>query len=358
MDNRKRMGKNKDGVILPVAPNLSEMSDTYLKFIEEVKEEIQKQRISVVLNANSSMICLYWNIGSAILKKQEEEGWGAKVIDRMAKDLKDAFPEMAGFSPRNIKYMRKFAESWPNFEIVQRVVAQIPWRTNISLMDKLKDEESRIWYAHKAIENGWSKTILDLQIESRLMERSGRSVNNFPATLPPADSDMVNQVFKDPYLFDFLGTDMPRREVEIERQLTEHIQSFLLELGQGFAFVGRQVHLEVGGDDFYLDLLFYHLKLRCYVVIELKACDFEPGFISQLNMYQNVVNDILRHPDDKPTIGLLLVKGKNETVVEYSLAGYQNPIGVAEWKNQMVKALPEELRSSLPSIEEIEKELE
>ena len=320
MDNRNQMGKNKDGVIFPVAPNLSEMSDAYLKFIEEVKSEIQKQRISVVLNANSSMTCLYWNIGRGILKKQEEEGWGTKIIDRMAKDLKDAFPEMSGFSPRNIKYMRKFAESWPDFEIVQRVVAQIPWRTNISLMDKLKDEESRIWYAYKVIENGWSKTILDLQIESRLMERSGRSVNNFSEALPPADSDMVNQVFKDPYLFDFLGTDMPRREIEIERQLTEHIQSFLLELGQGFAFVGRQVHLEVGGDDFYLDLLFYHLKLRCFVVIELKACDFEPGFISQLNMYQNVVDDILRHPDNKPTIGLLLVKGKNETVVEYSLA--------------------------------------
>lgn len=358
MDNRNQMGKNKNGVIFPVAPNLSEMGDAYLKFIEKVKSEIQKQRISVVLNANSSMICLYWNIGRAILKKQEEEGWGAKIIDRIAKDLKDAFPEMSGFSPRNIKYMRKFAESWPDFEIVQRVVAQIPWRTNISLMDKLKSEESRIWYAYKVIENGWSKTILDLQIESRLMERSGRSVNNFPAALPPEDSDLVNQVFKDPYLFDFLGTDMPRREIEIERQLTEHIQSFLLELGQGFAFVGRQVHLEVGGDDFYLDLLFYHLKLRCFVVVELKACDFEPGFISQLNMYQNVVNDILRHPDDKPTIGLLLVKGKNETVVEYSLAGYQNPIGVAEWKNQMAKALPEELRSSLPSIEDIEKELE
>ena len=355
LDNRKRMGKNKDGVIFPVAPNLSEMSDTYLNFIEEIKAEIQKQRISVVLNANSSMICLYWNIGKAIIKKQEKEGW---VIDRMAKDLKDAFPDMSGFSPRNIKYMRKFAECWPDYEIVQRVVAQIPWRSNISLMDKLTDQKSRIWYAQKTIENGWSKTILDMQIESRLMERAGQSVNNFQAALPPTDSDLVNQVFKDPYLFDFLGTDIPRREVEIERQLTEHIQSFLLELGQGFAFVGRQVHLEVGGDDFYIDLLFYHLKLRCYVVIELKACDFEPGFISQLNMYQNAVNDILRHPDDKPTIGLLLVKGKNKTVVEYSLAGYQNPIGVAEWKNQIAKALPEELRSSLPSVEEIEKELE
>ena len=358
MDNRKYMGKNKEGVIFPVAPNLSEMSDNYLQFIEDIKNEIRKQRISVVLNANSSMICLYWKIGRLILEKQEKEGWGTKVIDRMAKDIKDAFPDMSGFSPRNIKYMRKFAECWPDFEIVQRVVAQIPWRTNRMLLDKLHDKESRIWYAYKTIENGWSSTILELQIQSGLMERSGKSVNNFEVALPLADSDMANQIFKDPYLFDFLGTDVPRREVEIERKLTEHIQKFLLELGQGFAFVGRQVHLEVGGQDFYIDLLFYHLKLRCYVVIELKACDFEPGFISQLNMYQNIVNDILRHPDDKPTIGLLLVKGKNKTVVEYSLSGYKNPIGVAEWKNQMVQALPEELKSSLPSIEEIEKELE
>jgi predicted nuclease of restriction endonuclease-like (RecB) superfamily len=247
------MGKDKDGVVFPVAPNLSEMSDTYLDFMKEVKAEIQKQRISIVLNANSSMICLYWNIGSAILKKQKEEGWGAKVIDRMAKDLKSSFPDMSGFSPRNIKYMRKFAECWPDYEFVQQVVAQIPWRTNLKLIDKLDSEKSRKWYAYKTIENGWSSNVLDLQIQGRLMERSGKSVNNFPAALPPADSDMVSQVFKDPYLFDFLGTDMPRREVEIERQLTEHIQSFLLELGQGFAFVGRQVHLEVGGDDFYID---------------------------------------------------------------------------------------------------------
>ena len=322
-----------------------------------IKEQIHKQRVSIVLNANSSMICLYWNLGKAILQKQTEEGWGSKVIDRIAKDLKKAFPDMSGFSPRNIKYMRKFAECWPDYEFVQRVVAQIPWRSNISLLDKLSDEESRIWYAYKTIENGWSKTILDMQIRNKLFERTGKSVNNFNGALPPADSDMANHIFKDPYLFDFLGTDMPRREVEIERELTEHIQKFLLELGQGFAFVGRQVHIEVSGDDFYIDLLFYHLKLRCYVVIELKACDFEPGFIGQLNLYQNIVNDVLCHPDDKPTIGLLLVKGKKQTVVEYSLAGNQNPIGVAEWRNQIVKALPEELKSSLPSIEEIEKEL-
>ena len=267
------MGKNKGGVIFSVAPNLSEMSDTYLKFIEEVKAEIQKQ---------------------------EKEGWGAKVIDRMSKDLKDAFPEMSGFFLRNIKYMRKFTACWSDFEFVQRVVAQIPWRTNRMLLDKLDSEESRMWYAYKTIENGWSSNVLELQIQNGLIEKVGKSVNNFQAALPPVDSDMVYQVFKDPYLFDSLGTDIPRREVEIERQLTEHIQSFLLELGQGFVFVGRQVHFEVGGEDFYIDLLFYHLKRRCYVVIELKACDFDPSFISQLNMYQNVVNDILRHPDDKP----------------------------------------------------------
>lgn len=357
MGGRKQIRNNKEEVIFSVAPKLSEISDGYLSFIEVIKEQIHKQRVSIVLNANSSMICLYWNLGKAILQKQTEEGWGSKVIDRIAKDLKKAFPDMSGFSPRNIKYMRKFAECWPDYEFVQRVVAQIPWRSNISLLDKLSDEESRIWYAYKTIENGWSKTILDMQIRNKLFERTGKSVNNFNGALPPADSDMANHIFKDPYLFDFLGTDMPRREVEIERELTEHIQKFLLELGQGFAFVGRQVHIEVSGDDFYIDLLFYHLKLRCYVVIELKACDFEPGFIGQLNLYQNIVNDVLCHPDDKPTIGLLLVKGKKQTVVEYSLAGNQNPIGVAEWRNQIVKALPEELKSSLPSIEEIEKEL-
>ena len=358
MDKRKQRGNEKEGVVFPIAPNLSEISEDYLQFIEDIKAKIKKQRVSIVLKANSSMICLYWNIGKDILEKQEREGWGAKVIDRMSKDLKEAFPDMTGFSPRNIKYMRKFASNWPDFEFVQRVVAQIPWRSNITLLDKLDNQDKRFWYAHKTVEYGWSKTILEMQIQGKLMERSGESVNNFSVALPPTESDMANQIFKDPYLFDFLGTDMPRREVEIERQLVEHMQKFLLELGQGFAFVGRQVHLEVGGQDFYLDLLFYHLKLRCYVVVELKAGDFEPGFISQLSMYQNVVDDILRHQNDKTTIGLLLVKGKNKTVVEYSLSGYRNPIGVAEWKNQMNKTLPEEFKSSLPSIEEIEKELQ
>ena len=357
MDDRKYMGKKKDGVILPVVPDISEMAVSYPDFINALIDKIQKQRISITLNANAGMIGMYWSVGNAILKKQDEEGWGTKVIDRISHDIMVAFPDMSGFSPRNIKNMRRFAAEWPDYEIVQQVVAQLPWRTNLVLLEKLDSIEERLWYARKVIENGWSSNVLSLQIKSGLINRNGKAISNFEIALPPADSDLVNQVFKDPYLFDFLGTDIPRREIEIEKKLTEHIQSFLLELGQGFAFVGRQVHLELGGQDFYIDMLFYHLRLRCYVVIELKACEFEPEFVSKINMYRNVVDDVLRHPDDKPTIGLLLVKGKNKTVVEYSLAGYNNPIGVADWENQLVKSLPEDLKSSLPTIEEIEKEL-
>lgn len=358
MDSRNHMGKAKKDVLIPVPPSASEMDASYQDFIESLKGEIAQQRVRTALKASSDLICLYWRIGHAVLTKQSEEGWGAKVIDRMSEDLQESFPGMAGFSARNIKYMRKFAECWPRYEFVQRTVAQIPWRSNIVLMDKLNDSDSRIWYAAKTVENGWSKDVLALQIESRLMERTGALVSNFPKALPPVESDMADQIFKDPYLFDFLGVDAPRREAEVERKLVDHIQEFLLELGQGFAFVGRQVHLELGGDDFYIDLLFYHLKLRCYVVIELKARDFEPGFVSQLSMYQNVVDDVLRHKDDNPTIGLLLVKSKNDTVAEYSLIGYGKPLGVADWTSAIESSIPDDLKSSLPTIEEIERELE
>lgn len=358
MEDRKRMGRYNKDVIIPVAPEAVEFGDGYKKFVEEIKGKIQLQRTKIVLQANSSLILLYWNIGNAIAQKQAEAGWGANVIDRISSDLKKAFPDMTGFSPRNIRYMKKFSYAWRDEAIVQQVVAKLPWGTNIVLMDKVATQQERIWYAGKALEGGWSRNILALQIDSGAYERSGKSVNNFKIALPPEKSDMVAQIFKDPYLFDFFGTDVPRRELDVEKKLTEHIQEFLLELGQGFAFVGRQVHLEVGGDDFYIDLLFYHLKLRCYIVIELKACEFEPGFVSQLNMYQNVVNTLLKHPDDNPTIGLLLVKGKNKTVVEYSLAGYNNPIGVADWKNELGKAISADVQSSLPSIEQIERELE
>jgi len=358
MDNRKSMGTLKDGVLIPVAPGHSELPESYAYMRDAIIAKIKESRVRFAVQANTGMIELYWEIGNEILRRQKNEGWGAKVIDRLSKDLKDAYPDMGGFSPRNLKYMRKLAEHWPDFVIVQQVVAQIPWRSNIVLMDKLADEQTRLWYAQRLIENGWSSNILDTMIVTRLIERQGKAVNNFDTALPPPDSDYAREIFKDPYLFDYIGADAALREKDIERSLTRQIEKFLLELGQGFAFVGRQVRLELAGDEFVLDLLFYHLKLRCYIVIELKACEFEPGFIAQLNLYQNVVNGVLRHPDDKPTIGLLLVKGKNKVVVEYSLAGFVNPIGVADWRERLTKELPEELKSSLPTIEEIERELD
>jgi predicted nuclease of restriction endonuclease-like (RecB) superfamily len=357
-DKRKSMGNTKDGVLIPVAPNLTELPSGYTDMRDTIIARIKESRVRLAIQVNSGMIELYWNIGNEILRRQQNEGWGAKVIDRLSKDLKDVFPDMGGFSPRNLGNMKKFAACWSDFSILQRTVAKIPWRSNILLMDKLNDEQTRLWYAQKTIENGWSRDVLDTMVASKLIERQGKAVNNFEIALPLPDSDMARELFKDPYLFDYIGTDASRREIEIERLLTKKIEKFLLELGQGFAFVGRQVHLELGGDDFYIDLLFYHLNLRCYVVIELKACEFEPSFIGQLNLYQNVVNDVLRHPDDKPTIGLLLVKGKNKTVVEYSLEGFRNPIGVADWQERLTKELPDDLKSSLPTIEEIERELD
>jgi predicted nuclease of restriction endonuclease-like (RecB) superfamily len=355
--NRKQRGIERQDVVLPLPETLHSMPDGYGAFITTLKKRVAEERIRITLSANSAMIMLYWEIGNKILEQQSSEGWGTKVIDRISYDLKQAFPEMSGFSPRNLKYMRKFAEAWRDKAIVQRTVAQIPWRSNITLLDKLEDPKLRLWYAQKTIEYGFGKDMLVIQIESKLHLRQGSALHNFEQTLPPQESDMTVQIFKDPYIFDFLGTDAPRREVELEQKLIEHIQKFLLELGQGFAFVGRQVHVELGGNDFYLDLLFYHLSLRCYVVIELKAGEFQPEYISKLNMYQNIVNDTLRHPDDKPTIGLLLVKSKNKMVVEYSLAGYTNPIGIANWQHHIQQSLPDNLKSSLPTIEEIEQEL-
>jgi len=357
INNRKSMGLKKPGAIIPAPVALIDMPKGYESFLKNLKERIISERLKTLLSANAAMIMLYWEIGKSILSRQQSEGWGAKIIDRLSHDLKAAFPDMSGFSPRNLKYMRKFAQAWPDREIVQRTVAQIPWRSNLTLLDKLDDPELRLWYAHKTLELGLGKDMLVFQIETKLHLREGSAVNNFKVALPTAESDMTAQVFKDPYIFDFLGTADPRREAELEQKLIDHIQKFLLELGLGFAFVGRQVHLEVGGSDFYIDLLFYHLKLRCYVVVELKAGEFDPGYISKLNMYLNIVDDLLRHPNDKKTIGLLLVKSKNKMMVEYSLAGYINPIGVANWERQITQSLPKELNGILPSIEEIEAEL-
>ncbi len=292
------------------------------------------------------------------MAQQANHGWGAKVIDRLAADLKYAFPELKGFSRANLMYMRSFAQTWPDFltdSIVQQAVGQIPWGHNLALLSKLKDKSQRIAYAKQTIENGWSRNVLVHQIESNLLERQGAAVTNFDSTLPDAKSELARQTLKDPYIFDFLNLGAEAKERDIEQALTQHISQFLLELGAGFAFVGKQVHLEVGGDDFYLDLLFYHITLRCYVVIELKTGDFKPEHTGQLNFYLSAVDSQMKQPQDAPTIGLLLCKSRNKIVAEYALRDNNKPIGIAEYK--LAQALPADLDGKLPSIEMIEQTL-
>ena len=354
---RRVRGRPREDASFPVAPSLPDLPGDYGDVLREIKQRIQQERLRVVLTANATMVLLYWDVGRMILERQEQAGWGARVIDRLSADLRAAYPDMRGLSPRNLKYMRSFAAAWPDRAIVQEPLARITWYHNIALLEKLSQPEERLWYARMVVETGWSHNTPVLQIAGRAHQRDGKALTNFPATLPPADSDMAAQVFKDPYLFDFLGTADPRREREVEQALVDHIQRFLLELGSGFAFVGRQVHLEFTSHDYYLDLLFYHLKLRCYLVIELKAVPFDPGFVGKMNVYLSAVDDLLRHADDKPTIGLLLCRSKDRIVVEYALRDLKKPIGVAEWETRIVEALPEELRGSLPTVEEIEAEL-
>ncbi len=354
---RGSRGKTRDGASFPVSPPLAELPRDYAETLSEIKRRIQHERLRVVLTANAAMVQLYWDIGRMILDRQQREGWGARVIDRLAADLLAGNPDMKGFSARNLLFMRSFAEACPDAEKVKQLVSQLPWGHVIRLLQRVKEPEVREWYIRASIEHGWSRSILELQIDGRAHERHGKALTNFKATLPPADSDMAAQVFKDPYLFDFLGTADPRREREVEQALVDHIQRFLLELGSGFAFVGRQVPLEVGDQDFQIDLLFYHLKLRCYVVVELKAVPFDPAFVGQLNLYLSAADDLLRHPDDQPTIGLLLCRSKNKVVVEYALRDLKKPIGVAGWETKLVEKLPKALKGSLPTVKEIEAEL-
>ncbi len=335
--------------------SLTSAPQDYAAWLAELKARIHTAQQRAALAANRELVGLYWRIGRDILERQAEQGWGAKVIERLAHDLRTAFPEMKGFSPRNLKYMRAFAEAWPDESFVQEVLAQLPWYHQLALLDKLPGPETRKWYVAKAIEHNWSRNVLVMQIESRLLERSGQAVTNFPATLPAPQSDLARESIKDPYRLDFLGLTDEAQEREIEGALVRHVTEFLLELGAGFAFVGRQVLLNVGGDEFFIDLLFYHLKLRCYVVIELKGGKFKPEHLGQLGFYLTAVDTQVKRPDDGPTIGLLLCKGKNKVVAEYALRNNAQPLGVAEY--QLVESLPVELQTSLPSIEQIEREL-
>ena len=341
--------KNDGPVSLTPAP------EGYADWLADLKGRIHTAQQRATLAVNRELVLLYWQIGKDILTCQAQQGWGAKVIERLAHDLRAAFPEMKGFSRANLMYMRAFAEAWPDAAIAQQAVGQLPWGHNLVLLTKLKQPELRLAYAQSAIEHGWSRNVLNIHIETRRLERSGKAVTNFVERLPAPGTDLARQSLKDPYLFDFLDVGKEADEREIETALVKHITQFLLELGAGFAFVGRQVHLEVGGDDFFIDLLFYHLKLRCYVVIELKADKFKPEHLGQLSFYLTAVDMQVKSEHDNPTIGLLLCKSKNKVVAEYALRGKEQPIGVAEY--QLIESLPQELQTSLPSIEQLEREL-
>ena len=347
----------------------------YNSFLLQIKEQIKTSQQKAISSVNTQMLILYFNIGKLIDQKQKKLGWGAKVIDKLSLDIKNELPQIKGFSGRNIKLMVMFYREYKDmFEFVQLSVAQssdlkmpqavaqignlifqIPWTHNILLIQKVKDKITRSWYVRKTIENGWSKNVLVHMIDGKLHNREAKLTSNFKQILPKNDSDLVQQSFKDPYIFDFLTMEEPFRERELELNLVKNMQKFLLELGQGFAFVGRQYKLEVGDDEFYIDLLFYHLKLRCFIVIELKKGKFKPEYSGQVNFYCSVVDDILANNEDKPTIGLILCQEKNEIIAEYSLKTTTQPIGISEY--QLTQVLPENLKSSLPSIEEIEAEL-
>jgi predicted nuclease of restriction endonuclease-like (RecB) superfamily len=338
-----------------MANNLS-IPEDYHDFLRELKGRILQAQVRAVISVNRELVLLYWQIGRDILNRQQQQGWGTKVIDNLANDLRKAFPEMKGFSSRNLKYMRSFAETYPDEQFVQQVVAQIPWGHNLRILDTVKESVEREWYARQTIEQGWSRNVLVHQIESALYRRQGKADTNFSRTLPNPQSELAQQLLKDPYNFDFISLGKDAQERELEKALIDRIRDFLLELGVGFAFVGSQYHLEVEGEDFYIDLLFYHLHLRCFVVIDLKVEAFKPEFSGKMSFYVSAVDDLLKHRDDMPTIGIILCKNKKQKIVEYSLRDMNKPIGVSTY--QLREALPEQLQGSLPTIEQLQAELE
>jgi predicted nuclease of restriction endonuclease-like (RecB) superfamily len=326
----------------------------YGEWLVSLKQRIRSARHRAVMAMNEEQIRLYHSIGSEILERQNFQGWGSKVIKRLSADLRDSFPEMKGLSVSNLKYMRLFAQECPNLEIGQQSADQLPWFHIVILLTKLLEPVEREWYAIQAIEQGWTRSTLEVQIKNRLFERQGAALTNFERHLESSQANLATQILKDPYHFDFLGLGDEAQEKDIENALMRHITRFLLELGAGFAFMGRQVRLEVGGDEFFIDLLFYHTRLKCHVVVELKATEFKPEHTGQLNFYLGAVDAQMKGADDRSTIGLLLCKTKNRLVAEYALAGTNRPMGIAEY--ELVRALPEPLDRSLPSIEEIEAE--
>ena len=333
-------------------PDLQIIPAGYPELLENLKERIRTSQVRAALAVSRELVLLYWSIGRDILARQTQEGWGAKVVDRLAADLQREFPGVEGFSARNLKYMRALASAWPEEPIVQQLVAQLPWGHNVRALDKVKDRPTREWYLRAALEYGWSQNVLSLQIDTRLHEREGKALTNFSRTLPPPGSDLAAQVLKDPYNFDFLTLARDAQEREVERGLLLHLRDLLLELGRGFAFVGSQVPLTVGNDTFYLDLLFYHFSLHCFFVIELKTGKFKPEWAGKLGFYLSAVDDLFRTEPDAPTIGLLLCESHNSAVVEYALRDVAKPIGVSTFR--VTRDLPAPVRSELPTVEALQ----
>jgi predicted nuclease of restriction endonuclease-like (RecB) superfamily len=330
------------------------LPEGYDELLREVKERIHTARVRAAFAVSRELVALYWQLGRKLAERKETSGWGDGALRRLAFDLQASFPGVEGFSYRNLYRMRAFYLAYPDeTSFVTQPVSQIPWGHNIVIVQKLKDAEARVWCAEQTREHGWSRAVLELQIETDLRGRQGKAITNFPQTLPPAESDLAQQVLKDPYNFDFLTLGPDARERHLQRSLLEHIHNFLLELGSGFAYVGSQYHLDVGGNDYYIDLLFYQLKLRCFVVVDLKMGEFTPEFAGKMNFYLSAVDDFVRQPQDAPSIGLIICKTRERVIVEYALRNTATPIGVAEF----VTALPPPLAESLPTIEQMESEL-
>ena len=326
---------------------------SYIEWLNKLKAKIQNTQLKAIVSVNKEMILLYWEFGKELYEKQQNTNWGSAVVDSIEKDLKKEFPTLKGFSKRNLFYMKQFYTFYKaDFELVQQLVALIPWGHNIRIISKATNLDEAKFYINETIENNWSRAVLDFQIKSGLYHRKGKAITNFSTALPQPNSDLANQSLKDPYLFDFLNLKKDADERNIEEQLTKHITSFLLELGTGFAFIGKQYHIEVEKKDYYIDLLFYHLKLKCYVVIELKANSFKPEYAGKLNFYLSAIDDLLKTKEENPTIGLILCQSKNKIEAEYALRGLSQPIGISEY--QLSKIVPESIKSELPSIEEIE----
>lgn len=347
-------------------------TNDYKRFIQEIKQRIQSAQIKAAVAVNRELLRLYWDLAKQIIEKQKQTRWGDGFIDQMSRDLREEFPDMKGFSKRNLELMRQWYCFWSGNDIIAKqpatqldkllneqnnttLIFQIPWWHNIVIITKVKNVDEAIFYVQKTIQNNWSRAVLTHHIESGLYAREGKAITNFKATLPDPQSDLACQTLKDPYNFDFLMLQQKHDEKELEDALINHVTRFLLELGAGFSYIGRQFRLEVDGDEFFIDLLFYHVRLHCYVVIELKTAKFKPEFAGKLNFYISAVDGILKTEQDNPTIGILICKSKNDTVVEYALKDVHKPIGVSEYS--ITKSLPDEFKSSLPSIEEIEAEL-